>query len=115
MRALRGLVVIEFATTRNCMWRFMEMTDGKKKGVGWACVGAGEYPRLVERRDRAIPPEEVRRLRFLKKFHHYRFPSSSFPPSPRGKATVTSIFFEPFPEETVNPTAASFVHFRTVY
>jgi len=49
----RALVVIEFVTTHYCKWRFMEMTDEKKKkGMGWACVGAGEYPRLVGR-DRA--------------------------------------------------------------
>jgi len=75
----RALVVIEFATTRYCKWRFMEMTDEKKKGMGWACVGAGEYPRLDS--GEIAPPEEVRLLRLLEKVPPLPLPRRRSPPS----------------------------------
>lgn len=83
--ATNGLVVIEFATSRNCTRRFMEMTDKKE-----------EARENIRDNSSTIASGRECDGCFLKKFCHYR--SSSPVPLFAGEWHAVN-FFQSFPEE----------------
>lgn len=88
------LVVIEFATTHNCTWRFMEMTD-KKGGVRTGRGRAWARWRISER-DRA--PGRGATAPLLEKVSAITVSRPVVVPALAGKRHAVN-FFGPFPEE----------------